>query len=80
MAVVRVIAVDPFPRADESDLVIYQVPERSRAYELLTELLSKEGIEFVTIEAEHNAMPEEERKRRRIEAVRRYRERKKSSQ
>lgn len=76
--IVRIIAVDPFPRADESDLVVYQVPERSRAYELLTELLSKEGIEFVTIDAEHNAMPAEERRRRNAESARRSRAAKRS--
>lgn len=80
MSVIRIIAVDPFPRAGESDLVIYQVPEKSRAFEILTEMLAKEGIEFVTIEAEHHRMPEEERKRRKLESVRRCRERKKSSQ
>lgn len=74
MSVVRIIVVDPFPRAGESDLVIYQVPERSRAFEILTEILSKEGIEFVTIEAEHHQISEEERRRRGRESQRRRRE------
>jgi hypothetical protein len=48
--IVRLIAVDPRPRKGESDLVVYQVPEHSRAYELLTELMGEAKIEWALIE------------------------------
>lgn len=47
--IVRIIAVDPRPRKGESDLLIYQVPEHSRAHELLLELFADAKIENVTI-------------------------------
>jgi len=48
--IIRLIAVDPRPRQGESDLVVYQVPEHSRAHELLAELLDAAAIEWTTIE------------------------------
>lgn len=49
--IIRVIAVDPRPRQGETDLLVYQVPEKSRAYELLRELLEAAKIECVEIES-----------------------------
>lgn len=48
--IIRIIAIDPRPRNAHEDIVVYQVPEHSRAHELLVELLDKEGIEWTTIE------------------------------
>lgn len=48
--IIRLIAVDPRPRQGESDLVVYQVPENSRAHELLVEAFGELGIEVVAIE------------------------------
>lgn len=48
--IVRIIAVDPHPRKDSvDDIVVWQVPEKSRAAELLTELLDGAKIEHATI-------------------------------
>lgn len=44
--ITRIIAVDPTPIAGRSDLLVYQVPENSREYKLLTEALSAAGIEW----------------------------------
>lgn len=49
--IVRLIAVDPRPRVGESDLVVYQVPEHSRAIELLQEIFSDAKIEWAMIES-----------------------------
>lgn len=49
--IIRLIAVDPNPRKGESDLVVYQVPEHSRAHELLVALLDGAGIEHTFIES-----------------------------
>lgn len=52
MSIIRVIAVDPRPRVNSgTDLVVYQVPERSREYELLLELFEREGIVSVELES-----------------------------
>lgn len=48
--IVRLIAVDPRPRKGESDLLVYQVPEKSRAEELLVELFEAAKIEWAKIE------------------------------
>lgn len=50
MTVVRVIVVDPAPDKPNEDLVVYQVPERSRAHHLLQFLCDKAGLQHVTIE------------------------------
>lgn len=49
--IVRVIAVDPRPRLGHSDVLVYQVPERSREFEVLTELFDSAGMEWTTISA-----------------------------
>jgi hypothetical protein len=43
------MVVDPRPRSQVEDTIVYQVPENSRAYELLIELLDEAGLEHVTI-------------------------------
>jgi len=47
--IIRLIAVDPRPRKGEGDVVVYQVPEHSRAMELLCELLDGAKVEWVTL-------------------------------
>jgi len=49
--IVRLVVVDPHPRKDESDLIVYQVPEHSRAYELLVEMLEEKKLEHVVIKS-----------------------------
>jgi len=46
---IRLIAVDPAPRAGKSDVLVYQVPEHSRERELLCELLEGAKIEWTTL-------------------------------
>lgn len=48
--IVRLIVVDPRPRKGESDLVVYQVPENSRAHQLLVELCEAAKLEVVLVE------------------------------
>lgn len=47
--IVRLLAVDPRLRKDESDLRVYQVPEHSREMELLTELFEDAKIEWTIV-------------------------------
>lgn len=56
--IVRIVAVDPRPRKCTEDVVVYQVPEASRSYELLVELLEKEGIDWVKIESSPRRKPQ----------------------
>jgi hypothetical protein len=50
--IIRLIAVDPRPRpGSEDDVVVYQVPENSRAHRLLEEVFAAQGIECVVMEA-----------------------------
>ena len=49
--IIRIVAVDPRPRKCTEDIVVYQVPEKSRSHELLVELFDREGIEWTTIES-----------------------------
>jgi hypothetical protein len=49
--IIRIIAIDPSPRDPRDDVIVYQVPEHSRAHELLVALLEDAGIEHVTIES-----------------------------
>ena len=49
--IIRICVVDPNPRDPRDDVVTFQVPERSRAHELLVELLEAAGHEFITIES-----------------------------
>lgn len=50
--IVRLIAVDPRPKKGTSDLVVYQVPENSRAMQLLQELFDDAKIEWAVIYSE----------------------------
>lgn len=49
--IIRIIVIDPNPRDPRDDVIVYQVPEKSRAYELLVELLSARRLEFVEIQS-----------------------------
>lgn len=49
--IIRIIAIDPEPRDPRDDVIVYQVPEHSRAHELLMQLLESAGIECVEIES-----------------------------
>ena len=49
--IIRILAVDPNPRDKSRDVVVYQVPERSREFELLIWLFDREGISWTTIES-----------------------------
>lgn len=49
--IIRIIVVDPNPRT-EDDLVVYQVPENSRAMKLLCTLLSSHDIEHVIVKSQ----------------------------
>lgn len=50
MSIVRIAVVDPNPRSPKDDIVVYQVPEKSRALELLTEMLERNSYEWVVVE------------------------------
>lgn len=48
--IIRLIAIDPRPTdSGHSDVVVYQVPENSRAHKLLEEVFNREGIEHTTL-------------------------------
>lgn len=47
--IVRILVVDPNPRDPNNDIVVYQVPENSRAYELLMTMLEYSGFEFTSV-------------------------------
>ena len=47
--IIRILVVDPAPRNALEDLIVYQVPENSRAHELLEQLLSDAGLEHEAI-------------------------------
>jgi len=47
--ITRIVVIDPAPRDPRDDVVVYQVPERSRAYELLITLLNSADIEWVEV-------------------------------
>ena len=54
--IIRLIAVDPRPRLGaKTDLVVYQLPEKSREYGLLTELLNEHGIDYAVIESKRKS-------------------------
>jgi hypothetical protein len=54
MSIMRVMVTDPTPRHPKDDIIVYQVPEKSRACELLVELLAKHGLDFVEIPGKPN--------------------------
>lgn len=50
--IIRIIAIDPNPRKDSKhDVLVYQVPERSREYEVLIDMFEKCRIEYTIIES-----------------------------
>lgn len=58
--IIRLIVVDPAPRDPEHDLIVYQVPEKSRAHELLVEMLDDQHLEWTSI----TSNPRKKRKRK----------------
>jgi hypothetical protein len=48
--IIRILVVDPHPRDPRDDIVVYQVPEKSRAHELLLELLEDANLEYAQID------------------------------
>ena len=46
MTIIRIVALDPSPRTTACDLITWQVPENSRAYELLVEMLEARDIDY----------------------------------
>jgi hypothetical protein len=53
--IVRIIVVDPKPQLGRSDLLVYQVPERSREYTVLTELLDRAKLEWAMVHSTRKA-------------------------
>ena len=49
--IIRLIAVDPNPELGHSDILVYQVPENSREFKLLSRLLDEAHIEWCIIES-----------------------------
>lgn len=49
--IIRVIVIDPNPRDPRDDVIVYQVPEKSRAHELLIDMLQGCHLEFVEIQS-----------------------------
>ena len=47
--IVRILAIDPNPVAGRSDVLCYQVPEKSREYAVLVSALERMGLEFTTL-------------------------------
>lgn len=47
--IIRLLVVDPQPRDLRDDIVIYQVPEKSRAHELLIEMCDERGLDHTTV-------------------------------
>lgn len=45
----RIVVVDPNPPDRCNDTIVYHVPENSRAYHLLLELLQQRGIDYVEV-------------------------------
>lgn len=54
--IVRLMAIDPAPRVgSHTDVVVYQIPENSREYELLTTLFDKANIEWTVLKSKRKA-------------------------
>ena len=47
--IVRILALDPAPVPGRSDVLCFQVPEKSREYHVLVEALENMHIEFTTL-------------------------------
>lgn len=60
--IIKIIAVDPKPEDSDADVIVYQVPENSRAAELLLELLQDADIECGIVDGNASKL---KRKRRR---------------
>lgn len=69
MSIIRIIAVDPNPHKPKpgkpvDDIVVYQVPEHSRAYELLIEMLNSAKIDHAELLSDRPPKPPKEKKPR----------------
>ena len=49
--IVRILAVDPTPAAGRSDILVYQVPENSREFAVLTAALTASGVEWEEVKS-----------------------------
>ena len=58
--IIRIMVIDPMPRPGGDEVVTYQVPERSRAFELLVEMLDSRGLEWVTVDLPKRRPPVKE--------------------
>jgi hypothetical protein len=47
--ITRIVVIDPCPRDPRDDVIVYQVPEKSRAHELLMEMLESQRLEHVEL-------------------------------
>lgn len=47
--ITRIVVIDPHPRDVRDDVIVYQVPEKSRAFELLADMLTREGFQWVEV-------------------------------
>lgn len=45
--IIRLIVIDPQPRPDRGDVLVYQVPENSREMELLCQLFDQARLEWI---------------------------------
>ena len=51
--IIRIMVLDPAPRNPQDDIIVYQVPEHSRAHELLVEMVEAQGYDHVLIESSY---------------------------
>ena len=58
MSITRVIVVDPTPALNRSDLLVYQVPENSREFAVLTAALEQAGLEWASVGSSKSANKE----------------------
>lgn len=48
--IVRLMVIDPNPQPTRSDVLVYQVPEKSREMELLIQLFDQARLEWEVVE------------------------------
>lgn len=49
--IVRILAIDPTPALGRSDILVYQVPENSREFAVLTAALTAAGVEWEEVKS-----------------------------
>ncbi len=47
--IIRILVVDPDPKNPIDDVIVYQVPEKSRQEQLLTKLLDDAGLDWTRV-------------------------------